>query len=130
VNEERSSARCSICAATYPPHMEDTLCPVCGERLGLVEDEAPDPELEERHGSRKPIPLPRKLRRARMMESGEQPEPAQIVPQVRADEHGLLWLAEAELKEFGYYALADFDVVDLGGASYELQGFRASSGEW
>lgn len=115
-----------MCALNYPPHMIDTICPNCeSTRLCEMPDQAPDPELVERHGapsafrgSGSQTPL-----RDRIAEE-------QKVPLVRRDENGLLWVGQAELEQAGYWRLADFDVVEIGGCRYELQGFRPSSGDW
>lgn len=115
--DEITCARCSICADNYPPHMAETLCPNCGTRLDPMSEQDPDPELVERHGCPSHLRAP---------SSAPVPEAA---VEVRAAQ-GLTWISALDLGMLGYYDLADFDVVKVGGVHYELQGFRASTNEW
>lgn len=107
-----------MCARNYPPELEGGQCPNCGERLYLQQEETPDPELA--HLGRSPKPAQAAL-----------PAPAETKISVRKDAgSGTLWIHEAVLEHLGYYKVSTFDVVEIEGERYELQGLKKSTGEW
>jgi hypothetical protein len=107
-----------MCANNYPADLEGGACPDCGEILHLQQDETPDPDLLNLSKHLKPTPA-------------ALPAPAEIEIHIRRDEEsGTLWIHEAVLAHLGYYKVDTFDVVEIEGIRYELQGLRKSTGEW
>jgi hypothetical protein len=93
----------------YPDHLDLEVCPVCDSELDYFDNIKPSPDWE----------------KALKLAAGQ-------VAIMQLDEPYPPWLFvhHDDLLNLGYQYLSDFDIVELNGAKYELQGYLHESNCW
>lgn len=104
--------RCSVCAFNYPMHLDLDLCPVCGHELTYFDNIEPMEDWQ-------------KVLKMAAAKDG----PVAIL-QLDPPYPPWLFVSHDDLLAQGYTHLEDFDVVQLNGTSYELQGYLGASNCW
>lgn len=105
--------RCMECEINFPPHRDYVSCEACGKKTLYSPYHDPQPDYQ--------TAVEWKIKNRVV----NQVEPIKPIPNSHAtivEYKGLKWVAHELLTDSGYESLCDFDVVQIAGKFYELQG--------